>query len=108
MEERAAASETFWIRDLLPEDLPSARLLLFNYDSTAYNDAPQVKLKDLATELQVAFRESNLRTLPEVRKSPVNHDWRSHRRSLPSANLQYLGTRSTYHLLMSQLWRTRC
>ena len=55
-----------WIRDLLHEDLPEARLLFFNYDSTVHNDAPQKDLQDIGTELLQAFNVSRLRQSPLV------------------------------------------
>ncbi|KAI9779305.1 MAG: hypothetical protein M1835_004735 [Candelina submexicana] len=60
-----------WIRDLLPVDLPQARLLYFNYDSTTYNDAPIKILEDIADELLLAFNEHSLRLSQEERKRPV-------------------------------------
>ena len=61
-----------WIRDLLPIDLPSARLLYFNYDSTTYNDAPYKNLEDIADELLLAFTQSDMRTSEEVCLLSVN------------------------------------
>ena len=55
-----------WIRDLLHQDLPEARLLFFNYDSTVHNDAPQKDLQDIGTELLQAFNVSRLRQSPLV------------------------------------------
>ena len=55
-----------WIRDFLPEDLPAARLLFFNYDSTTYNDAPVKDLADIAEELLLAFQSSGVRTTNRV------------------------------------------
>jgi hypothetical protein len=55
-----------WIRDLLPDDLPQARLMYFNYDSTSYNDAPQKELEDFALDLLNAFQVSQLRITEQV------------------------------------------
>ena len=55
-----------WIRDFLPADIPQARLLFFNYDSTTYNDAPKKNLADIADELLFAFEASELRSAAEV------------------------------------------
>jgi hypothetical protein len=54
----------------LPGDIPQARLLFFNYDSTAYNDAPKKNLADIADELLFAFEASELRRTVEVRATP--------------------------------------
>ena len=56
-----SGQESSWIRDLLHQDLPEARLLFFNYDSTVHNDAPQKDLQDIGTELLQAFNVSRLR-----------------------------------------------
>ena len=61
-----SGQKIFWIRDLLHQDLPEARLLFFNYDSTTYNDAPQKDLQDMGTELLQAFDVSRLRHSPLV------------------------------------------
>jgi hypothetical protein len=47
-----------WVRDLLPSDIPDARLMFFNYDSTVYNDAPQKSLRTIGDELLLALEHS--------------------------------------------------
>ena len=61
-----SGQKTSWIRDLLQQDLPEARLLFFDYDSTVHNDAPQKDLQDIGTELLQAFNVSRLRQSPLV------------------------------------------
>jgi hypothetical protein len=58
---KIAYDQVSWIRDFLAEDLPQARLLFFNYDSTTYNNAPQKDIEDIARELLHSFSASGLR-----------------------------------------------
>jgi hypothetical protein len=40
-----------WLRDLLPKDLPQARILTFEYDSKWLEDPANVTLRDCADQL---------------------------------------------------------
>jgi hypothetical protein len=100
-EERDKAWHVSWIRDFLTDDLRSARLLFYNYDSTTYNDAQQLMLRDFGRELLDVLEDSDLRTSPIVLFSyptTVSGFLSEHR----------LGARTTNHLLMSQLRWTCC
>lgn len=44
-------SRVMWLKDLLPKDLPSARILTFEYDSKWLNDPSHVSLRDCADRL---------------------------------------------------------
>jgi spore cortex formation protein SpoVR/YcgB (stage V sporulation) len=66
---KIAYDQVSWIRDFLAEDLPQARLLFFNYDSTTYNNAPQKDIEDISRELLRSFSTSGLRTTDMVGNS---------------------------------------
>jgi hypothetical protein len=44
-------SAVMWLRDLLPADLPDARIMSFEYDSKWLHDPSLVKLKDCGDRL---------------------------------------------------------
>jgi hypothetical protein len=48
-----------WLDDLLPEQLPNARIMSFGYNSRVYGDATSARIKDHAKGLLNAF--DNLR-----------------------------------------------
>jgi len=44
-------SSVMWLRDLLPQDLPDARIMTFEYDSKWLRDAAKVTLEDCGNRL---------------------------------------------------------
>lgn len=48
---RSRKGNEVWIRDFLPSDVPSARVLLYGYDSQLVKSSPKVSIGDLAKAL---------------------------------------------------------
>jgi surfactin synthase thioesterase subunit len=53
-----------WLRDALPKDIPTARIIIYGYNSTVANSTSMQNLEDLAT----SFRNS---LLPLVRSDTL-------------------------------------
>jgi hypothetical protein len=49
-----------WLQDLLPEKIPYARILTFNYESKWHNDAPKQRRTLCADQLLIALHSQRI------------------------------------------------
>jgi len=52
------ASSTMWLKDLLPQHVPKARIMAFNYASESLRNAPRESMRPLANRLLANIDDS--------------------------------------------------